>query len=266
MALALLAVIWLLALASAYFFAAHDWLPAGAAAEAAGIDAQLRRSFLLIGTIFIGVHGMLGLFIFRYRARAGATAEYRAGSTRAEWTWTAAVTVLLFALNFAGMHLWAASRRPAAAGALTVEATGVQFAWYFRYAGPDGRFGRTDSKQVDASLGNPLGLDPADSSGADDIVSAELVLPLGREADVRLRAQDVIHSFFVPAFRIKQDAVPGLATATHFRTTQLGEYELACAELCGIGHHRMKARVRVVPEAEYYAWLAQKSAEREGTR
>jgi cytochrome c oxidase subunit 2 len=153
--------------------------------------------------------------------------------------------------------LWSQLHRPEEhGGQLTVEVTGAQFQWYFRYAGPDGVFGRTDTvKFAKPDEGNPLGLDPADPAGRDDIVSTSLVVPVGRPVQLELRAQDVIHSLFIPAMRFKQDAVPGMNIETHFTPNKLGTYEVSCAELCGIGHYRMRAVVRVVSEEEFEMWL-----------
>ncbi len=103
--------------------------------------------------------------------------------------------------------------------------------------------------------GNPLGIDPGDPAGKDDIVSTAMVLPVGREADLSLRSQDVIHSVFIPAMRFKQDAVPGMDIHAHFTPTQTGTFELACSQLCGLGHYRMTALVRVVSDQEFNAWM-----------
>ncbi|HUS19026.1 MAG TPA: hypothetical protein VMZ25_05215, partial [Terriglobales bacterium] len=143
-----------------------------------------------------------------------------------------------------------------ASNAIKVEVTGQQFRWYFRYPGPDGKFGETKPELQDASLGNPLGIDPNDSAGADDKVAAQLAVPVGREVEVTLRSQDVIHSFFVPQLRLKQDAVPGMEAKIHFQVAEVGAFEVVCAELCGQGHHQMNAKLKVLPETEFGRWLA----------
>ena len=139
-----------------------------------------------------------------------------------------------------------------------VEVTGVQFRWYFRYPGPDGKFGRTHPELVDAAEGNPLGIDWADPAAADDVVTSELVIPADRDVELTLRAQDVIHSFFVPALRVKQDAVPGQAIIIHVQATKPETYEIACAQLCGMGHYQMNAKLKVVPEVQFAAKLAKR--------
>jgi cytochrome c oxidase subunit 2 len=144
-----------------------------------------------------------------------------------------------------------------------VEVTGLQFAWYFRYPGPDGKLGRTKPELEDASVGNPVGIDPDDPASKDDIVTGTMYLPVNREAEVVLRAEDVIHSFFIPAMRFKQDAVPGLMIHMHFTPTQIGDYEIACAELCGLGHYKMHGVLKVVSQADFDKWLASKEAEKQ---
>jgi cytochrome c oxidase subunit 2 len=171
----------------------------------------------------------------------------------------ALVTVLFAWLTVRAERLWAAERYTGGdPAAMQVEATGVQFVWYFRYPGKDAGFGRTRPELVAPGEGNPLGIDPADDKGKDDFVSSELVLPVGREVDLRLHAQDVIHGFAVPELRVKQNAVPGQEFHVHFTPTKTGTYAVLCTQLCGIGHYRMNATLRVVSEADYEGWLAEK--------
>jgi len=140
---------------------------------------------------------------------------------------------------------------PAPADALRVEVMGQQFAWNMRYAGPDGRFGRTEPRLMNDSGGNPLGLDPKDPAAADDVVRTTLIVPVGRPVEVLLRSKDVLHSFFVRELRIKQDAVPGMLIRVKFQADQAGRYEICCAELCGLGHHRMRSYLEVVEPREF---------------
>jgi len=107
--------------------------------------------------------------------------------------------------------------------------------------------------------GNPLGLDPHDPSGKDDVVDSTLMPPVRRDVELILRAQDVIHSVFIPAMRFKQDAVPGMEIRAHLQATQMGTYELVCSQLCGLGHYRMRASVRVVSAEEFQRWLQTQS-------
>ncbi|HVO79137.1 MAG TPA: cytochrome c oxidase subunit II [Terriglobales bacterium] len=268
MGLALLVVIWLITFFSTYFFAAKTWwLPAGMSAAAAGIDRQFDVTFLLMGIVFVLAQGALGLFVWRYRDRGAATrVQYFHGNTKLEVMWTTLTAVLFIGLNLVGEPIWAAERwEPARAGAVPVEVTGMQFAWYFRYAGADGKFGRTDPKLQDPSAGNEaaIGLDATDPEAKDDVVTGTMYLPVNRQVDLTLRAEDVIHSFFVPSMRFKQDAVPGLAIHMHFTPTQIGDYEIACAELCGLGHYKMHGMLHVVSQEDFDKWLAAREAEKQ---
>ncbi len=268
MGLALLAVIWLIAFLSTYFFVAKTWwLPAGMSAAAAGIDHQFTRTFIVMGIVFILAQCSLGYFAWRYRDRKDATkVGYSHGNTKLEIIWTTLTAILFIGLNLQGASIWARERfQPAGPNAVHVEVTGMQFAWYFRYPGADGKFGTTRPELEDASLGglSALGVDPNDPASKDDVVSGVLELPVNREVDLTLRAQDVIHSFFVPAMRFKQDAVPGLMIHMHFRPEQTGDYEIACAELCGLGHYKMHGIMRVVSEPDFEKWLAEREADKQ---
>ena len=165
--------------------------------------------------------------------------------------------VFLF-LGTRANSLWATQRYTGAApDALQVEVTGMQFAWYFRYPGADATFGRTRNELVSAAEGNPVGLDPSDPRGADDIVRSQLVLPAGREVDLTLRAVDVIHGFAIPEMRLKQNAIPGETQHIHFTPTQPGDYAILCTQVCGLGHYRMQAVLRVLTAEQFDQWLHQ---------
>jgi len=268
MGFALLAVIWLITLISTYFFIAKTWwLPLGASASAAFIDGQFTLTYVLMAIVFLGAQLALGYLVWKYRDGAAAKpVKYSHGNTTLEILWTALTAVLFIGLNLMGSRVWAHERfEPAASGAVPVEATGMQFAWYFRYPGTDGNYGVTNPTLIDPSAGNEaaIGLDSTDPAAKDDVVTGSMYLPVGRQVDLTLRAVDVIHSFFVPNFRFKQDAVPGLAIHMHFTPTQIGDYEIACAELCGLGHYKMHGMVHVVSQEDFDKWLAQREAEKQ---
>jgi len=269
MGLVLFVVIWLITLISTYFFVAKTWwLPAGASAAAAGIDHHFVVSFILMGTVFVAAQLALGYLVWSYRDRGAASPKvsYSHGNNTLEIVWTVLTTVLFVGMNLMSSSIWASERfRQAEANAVHVEVTGMQFAWYFRYPGPDGKFGVTKPELEDASAGSEaaLGLDPKDSASKDDVVvNGVMVVPVNREIEVILRSHDVIHSFFVPQMRFKQDAVPGLAIHMHFTPIQTGEFEIACAELCGLGHYKMTGKVKVVSQEEFDKWLAAREAEK----
>ena len=261
MAIALLLAILLITLFSVYLFGTHPWwFPAGASAHAPAIDHQMMTAFWLLGGLFIAGQLLLAVFLFRYRSRRNAA--YSRGSWKAELGWTLGIAILFFWFNLSGERLWSAMRlHEPDSNALQVEVTGVQFQWYFRYKGADGKFGRTDAQRFAKSEeGNPLGLDLNDPAAKDDIVATSLVLPAGRDVELTLRAQDVVHSLFIPAMRFKQDAVPGMDVHAHFKPVQTGTYEIACSQLCGLGHYRMRAVARVVSEEEFTEWLRKKAS------
>ena len=249
MGLVLLVIIWLITLVSTYFFVAKTWwLPVGASAAAAGIDHHFTVSYILMGTVFVAAQLALGFLVWKYRSGGSSTAEYSHGNTKLEVIWTVLTAVLFVGMNLMSSSIWASERfRAAEANAVHVEVTGMQFAWYFRYPGPDGKFGVTKPELEDASAGGEaaLGLDAKDPASKDDVVSGVMVVPVNREVEVILRAHDVIHSFFVPAMRFKQDAVPGLAIHMHFTPIQTG----------GI--------LKVVSQEEFDKWLAAREAEKQ---
>jgi cytochrome c oxidase subunit 2 len=219
-----------------------------------------------MGIVFVAAQVALGYLVWKYRERPSAEpVKYSHGNTTLELLWTALTAVLFIGLNLMGSHVWASERfAPAETGALPVEVTGMQFAWYFRYAGADGKFGATEAKLMDPSAGNEaaIGLDTSDPAAKDDVVTGTMYLPVNRQVDLTLRAVDVIHSFFVPAMRFKQDSVPGLAIHMHFTPTEVGDYEIACAELCGLGHYKMHGILKVVSQEDFEKWLAAREAEK----
>ena len=226
------------------------FLPRDAAAHGPSLDQHLVLNLWIALALLGFAHVLLlaGLLLRRGRKPHGLG--------RLEYVPLAALAVLFAFLTVRAERLWAATRYTGAdLGALQVEAVGVQFAWYFHYPGADAAFGRTDPKLVAPGEGNPLGLDPADPRGRDDFVSSELVLPANREVDLRLHAQDVIHGFAVPELRLMQNAVPGQLLHIHFTPTRAGTYAILCTQLCGLGHYRMNANLRVLPPADYARWL-----------
>jgi len=267
MGLALLVVIWLITFVSTYYFVAKTWLPTGASAATGFIDSQFTLTFILMGIVFLAAQLALGYFAWRYREQPSSPpVAYSHGNTKLEIIWTALTTVLFIGLNLMGAPVWAANRwEPAQPGAVQVEVTGMQFAWYFRYPGPDGKYGATSPKLMDPSAGGEaaVGLDTSDPAAKDDIVSGTMYLPVDREVDLSLRSVDMIHSFFVPSLRFKQDAVPGLNIHMHFKPTRIGEYEIACAELCGLGHYKMHGMVHVVSQQDFDKWIAAREAEKQ---
>jgi len=232
------------------------FLPADASAHGPALDHHLLLNLWIALTLLTLAHLILlvGLLARRHSAQKNLW--------RIEYLPLIALAILFGFLTIKAERLWAATRYTGASlTALQVEATGVQFAWYFRYPGPDATFGITRPQLVAPGEGNPLGLDPTDPHSPDDFVTSELVLPTDREVDLRLNAQDVIHGFSIPELRLKQNAVPGQAIHIHFTPTTPGTYAILCTQLCGLGHYRMNATLRILPQEEFAAWLATKQKE-----
>jgi cytochrome c oxidase subunit 2 len=244
----------------AYLFFSHTyWFPLGVSSSSASIDHQFKIAFWVFGTLFVVGHLVLILVLSKMPRGDG---KISTGSWRLEVAWTLAVTIIFFWFNISGERLWS-SMMPAEkqTGEIELEVTGAQFQWYFRYPGTDGVFGRTDAQKfAKPDEGNPLGLDPSDPAGRDDVLSTAMIVPVGHSVHLHLRAQDVIHSLFIPAMRFKQDTVPGMEIYSHFTPTQIGNYEIACAELCGMGHYRMRAMVRVLSEEDFQRWITAQEA------
>ncbi len=253
-----------------------NWLglPPVASQHGPAMDNVISLVHLLMFVMFIGWSAFFLYMLVRFRRRRHPQADYAGLRTHAtrwvEWGVVVAELILLFGYS---IPLWSArvDKFPPEDQALEVQVTGEQFAWNIHYAGNDGIFGRTKPELVDVST-NPLGLDPKDPAGKDDVTTVnQLHLPAGRPVIVRLRSKDVIHSFMLNEFRVKQDAIPGLSIPLWFIPTlttagvreKTGDpkydYEIACAQLCGIGHSKMRGFVTVHPAAEFDAWLKQES-------
>jgi cytochrome c oxidase subunit 2 len=256
MALALLLALLLITLLSVYLFVFHPWwFPAPAALHAAKLDHQFVTALWILGGLFVAGQVVLAILVFRQRSKPFAT--YSQGNWRFEIAWTVLIAALFFWFNVTGERVWSEVKiHTQEHYPIQVEVTGAQFQWYFRYPGPDGVWGRINaSRFARPSEGNPLGIDPDDPRGKDDIVSTSLVLPVNQEVDLTLRAQDVIHSLFIPAMRFKQDAVPGMDIHAHLKPLQTGTFEMACSQLCGLGHYRMRATVKIVSGEDFKEWL-----------
>ncbi len=267
MARLLAIAIWLTAIIIVALFTwSKWWLPEAVSLHSAAIDRQFRITLTVIGVAFFLVHAALGLIVWRYRAKSSERAVYSQGSARIEIIWAAITAFVFIALAITGQRVWAQLRlNQAPPDAVQVEAVGQQFNWNFRYPGADGKFGRSDPRlynDKDNSIGarpGPLGIDPNDASGKDDVVSGLMVVPVNRPISVTLRAKDVVHDFYVPALRLKQDAVPGMKINIHFTATKEGRYEIACAELCGQFHHQMRAYLEVKSQNDFEQWLNERA-------
>jgi cytochrome c oxidase subunit 2 len=232
------------------------WLPPLASVHGREIDRLFYSTLLITGAVFVLVHVLMALFVWRFAAHGTQRALYWHDNRRLELTYTIIPAVALAIMVSMSGIVWARIHFAPPSDALVADVRGEQFAWLTRYPGSDGVFGRVESRLIDHRT-NPMGLDPKDPASADDIVSRDLHLVANKPVRVHLRSTGVIHSFFIPAFRVKQDAVPGVTIEIWFTPTTEGEYEIACAELCGIGHYAMRGKVTVQSQQAFDAWLAQ---------
>ena len=257
-----------------------NWLglPALATAHGAQIDHLLGWVHVFMFILFVGWGGFLAYILVRFHRSRHPVANYTGVKSHKSSYLEVAVAVVEGILLFGfSIPLWAArvDRIPAENEALVVQITAEQFAWNVRYAGPDGVFGRTDIKMIDMQ-DNPLGIDRSDPAAKDDVTTLnQLYLPANKPVIVKIRSKDVIHSFNVPEFRVKQDAIPGLTipiwfvpnvTTAEMRTRTANpefQYEIACAQLCGLGHFRMRAYVTVLSAEEFQKWMEDKVKENE---
>jgi len=197
----------------------------------------------ITGIVFFATEITLLVFMVKYRHKEGRKAEYIHGSNKAEVIWTAIPFVIVMGLAFYSKGLWDEIRDPdlIPADAYPIQVLGAQFEWTATYSGADGQFDTSD-----------------------DFTSLNVLhMAVNQPVVVQLEAEDVIHSFFLPEFRVKQDAVPGMITPVWFEATRTGEFTLACAELCGLGHYRMGGTVIVHSQADFQNWLAEQQAEAE---
>jgi len=237
------------------------WFPPLASDHGAGIDRMLRYLLLAVGALYVVGNAVLGYFVWKSSRQEIVTARMASKASERRWSLIPAAVMMLVAeggVFVLGLPVWGQYYSAPPEETLTVELMAEQFAWNIRYAGADGKFGRATPQLI--TLNNPIGLDAQDAAGRDDIVLLnDIHLPVNRPARIRLRSKDVIHSFFVPDFRVKQDAVPGMTIDVWFVPTQTGTFELACNQICGFGHYTMRGLVTVVSAAEFENWLQEQS-------
>jgi cytochrome c oxidase subunit 2 len=251
----------LLVLATLYAFVARLFPPPPPITSVALlVDRQYQLTLYVAGVVFVLAQLGLAFAVFRFRDR-GQRARFSRGNVAMEILWTSATFVVFLGLAIAGRQAWAQDRyTPLSPGAIQIEVTTTQFVYNFRYPGPDGVFGRLDPNLVNAPAGNPLGLDPNDPSGKDDIVVSTLTVPVNHPIELLLRSQDVVHNFFVRELRLQQDAVPGMMITVNFTANRIGQYEVVCTQLCGLGHNTMHSLLSVVSESDYANFLKHQAA------
>ncbi len=262
-----------------------------ASAHGDTLDSMFNVTLLFTGVVFVITHIALFYFAWKYKKVRGSKGTHWAHNNTLEIVWSAIPAVVMTFLVVKGLVAWNTVMADTGESNdyMEIEATGYQFAWHLRYPGADGHLGTRDYHKISSE--NPLGQDWSDPKNYDDFHPDELVLPVNKKVRVRITARDVLHSFFLPHFRVKMDAVPGLPTYFVFTPTKTTEeyrdvlrnypeynvpadptdpeskmrwetfnYELACAELCGKSHYSMRRIVRIVSEEEYNAWVAKQQS------
>jgi cytochrome c oxidase subunit 2 len=251
---ALAVIIWIITALSVLMFVSKKWwFPAAISEHGPALDRQFLITIIVVGISFAAAQIGLGWMVWKYRdtGKAGDRGLYTHGSNRLEMIWTVVTAVVFISLGIMGQSVWASLRlHDAPAGSYTVEVVAQQFQWNFHYPGKDNVFGKTDPKLIDDGSLNFVGLDESDPNAKDDSVITALAIPVNKPVELRLRSKDVIHSFWVPPLRFKQDLVPGMEIKVHFTATKVGQYELACAELCGQLHFKMRSFMLVLPDDE----------------
>ncbi len=245
----------LIAVGAVIFTLVTPWWFTPQASNWGEIDSTLLLTIWITGIAFVLVNLFVAYTVIRYRHREGQRAEYLPEHKRLEWGLIALTTVGVIVLLAPGLFVYSRFITPPEE-AMLVEVVGEQWRWTFRFPGPDGVLGEADPQRI--SFENPFGIDPDDPYAQDDVLvlGNELHLPVGVPVKLQLRAKDVLHSFYVPQFRVKMDTVPGMVTHLWFTPTEVGRYEIACAEYCGIGHHTMRGVVVVEDEESFRQWLA----------
>ncbi|MEO6222295.1 MAG: hypothetical protein ABIP90_03530 [Vicinamibacterales bacterium] len=236
------------------------WLPPQASAHAPEIDLVLTMVHWLMLVLLVGWGTYFVYALIRFRE--GASPARPTSGRWALWTEVGVVVaegVLLVAIALPIWFRQTSASPNADSPAVVVRVVAEQFAWNIHYPGADGRFGDTRLRMVTAT--NPIGLVRASPFGADDIVTLDdLHLPVNQPVVIQLSSKDVIHSFGVPAMRVKTDATPGLLSPVWFTPTLVGHFDIACSQLCGLGHFRMKGVITVESEADYRGFLAAEAA------
>lgn len=240
------------------------WLPLNISTQGAEIDHLINLLHLFIAVFFLGWLAYFALVLIRFRAKAGASPEVTPSRFRFPiWIEGGVLAFEIFLLAYVSSPLWWKLNTVPRddSRAIHIRVVAQQFQWIFHYPGPDEKFGRKRPALVDDA--NFLGLDRTDPAAADDIVSLNhLHIPVGRPIVAELSSKDVIHSFFIPVLRVKQDIIPGMPVTVWFEANAEGQnFEIGCAQLCGVGHTNMRGFLHVNSKADYQQWLLEQAKE-----
>jgi cytochrome c oxidase subunit 2 len=249
-------VLIVIAVGSVVFHLVSPWWSTPIASNWGGIDATIELTFWITGAVFVAVLLFMAYCVFKFRYREDRRAAYEPENKKLETWLTVLTSVGVIAMLAPGLWVWA-DYVTVPDDATEIEVMAKQWSWSYRLPGADGVLGTTNGELINDD--NPFGVNPDDPNGQDDILidTDDLHLPEGKPVKVLLRSIDVLHDFYVPQFRAKMDMVPGMITYFWFTPIRVGEFEVLCAELCGIGHHVMRGGLVVDDEAAYAEWLAE---------
>ncbi|GGG29554.1 cytochrome c oxidase subunit II [Pontibacter amylolyticus] len=237
-----------------------------ASVHGAWTDSLFWTTMIVIGIVFVITQILLFWYSYKYQHKDEKRAYYYPHNNKLEIVWTMIPAVVMALLVFAGWKTWTNITSAAPADSVVIEVMGKQFSWLVRYPGPDGKLGEANVHLIDAT--NEIGVDFSDPNSMDDFMPREIHVPKGKPVHLKIRSRDVIHSVFLPHFRVKMDAVPGMPTKFWFVPTKTTaevrtetgnpdfNFELACTEICGRGHFAMRFILVVDEPEEYEEWLA----------
>ena len=254
-----------IAIASAIPIVLHTWeAPEDISTHGHLIDSQMDETMLEAGIAFLAAQLILAVFIWQY-SNPRPDAKIKRFPGGAKGLVIGALLLVgaeVMALGVFGVKAWAdVYLNPPGADAMPIQVQAGQFAFYFRYPGPDGKFGALHADRISEANQNYFGLDPEhDVESRDDIVTAEMAIPVNKEVHLLMHAKDVGHSFFVRELRVQQDFVPGLDVSLHFTATKVGKYEIVCTQLCGLGHYNMKTYLNVLSQQDFDDWMKKEAA------
>jgi len=239
---------------SVLFHILTPWWWTDIASNWGAMDDTINLTFWIGGGVFILVCLFMVYCTFKFSYKEGRNVEYKPEDNKLEKILTVATTLGVAALLAPGLIVWNEFINTPK-NALNIEVMAWQWGWQYRLPGEDGKLGT--AQVVKISDENPFGINLDDPNGKDDILiqSDELHLKTNRPVQILLRSVDVLHNFYVPQFRSKMDAIPGIITYYWFEPNKVGEYEVLCAEYCGLGHYGMRAKVVVENEQNYENWL-----------
>jgi cytochrome c oxidase subunit 2 len=254
------AAVVIITVISVAIFVRHVWwLPIDISTTGPAVDRQLDETMIGTGILFFASQILLAFFVWGSSDTSASKKirNFPGGSTPLVAFAIILVGLEILTLTFVGSRAWGAIYiAPPDPASLKIDVQAEQFAFYFRYAGPDGQFGGVHPDKIDDGSGNYFGLDPAnDVAARDDIVVGSLTVPVNKPIWLTLHSKDVGHSFFVRELRVQQDFVPGLDIPIHFTATQTGKFEIVCTQLCGLGHYNMKAYMEVVSQSDFDQFL-----------